>query len=192
MSRCLTGASLASLALGLLTITACGDTGLQPGIDANVVDTVSLYALDGTALDLPSAFSIAKPNAVRTDLTSSFDFVFNITRGDTAVFLPTGALHLGIGSGIQVQTASFDAITIAPGGVYVDSLPVVVDSGTVLVVRSRPVSQSALSVCVTGIGYLYAKLQVLAIDTLARRVDLEVLANQNCGYRGLTPGNPKQ
>jgi hypothetical protein len=54
------------------------------------------------------------------------------------------------------------------------------------------VSQSALSVCVTGIGYLYAKLQVLAIDTLARRIDLKILANQNCGYRSLTPGNPKQ
>jgi hypothetical protein len=187
-------ASFASLVLGLLTLTACGDTGLQPGLDANVIDTISLYAVDGTALDLPSAFSIAKPNAVRTDLTTNFDFVFNLTPLDSAVFLPTGAVHLGIGSAIQKMAAgtSFDAVTMAPGGVYVDSLPVVVDSGTVVVVRSRPVSQSALSVCVTGIGYLYAKLQVLAIDTLARRIDLKILANQNCGYRSLTPGNPKQ
>lgn len=186
--------SLVSLGFGLLTILACGNTGLQPGIDANVIDTVSLYAVDGTALNLPSAFSIAKPNAVRTDLTTNFEFVFNFTPLDSAVFLPTGAVHLGIGSALQKMPpgTSFDAVTIAPGGVYIDSLPVVVDSGTVVVVRSRPVSQAALSVCVTGIGYLYAKVQVLAIDTLARRIDLKVLANQNCGYRSLTPGNPKQ
>ena len=188
-SRC--AALLASLALALLTFAACNDTGLQPGIDQNVIDTVSLYALDGTALDQPSAFSIAKPNAVRTDLTSNFDFVFNITPAGQAVFLPTGALHLGVGSGIQTQKVSFDAVTSAPGGAYVDSLPVPVDSGAVIVVHSRPLSQASVTVCVTGIGYLYAKLQVLAIDTLARRIDLEVLANQNCGYRSLTPGFPK-
>ena len=192
MSRCLTAALFASLALGLLASVSCGDNGLQPGPDANTIDTVSLYAVDGTALTLPSAFSVAIPNAVRTDLTSNFDFVFNITSQDSAVFLPTGALHLGVGSGIQVVNASFDAVTIAPGGVYKDSMPVMLDSGTVFVVHSRPVSQSALSICVTGIGYLYAKLQVLAIDTVARRIDLKVLANQNCGYRSLTPGNPKQ
>lgn len=194
MSRSLSGASFASLALGLLTVTACGNTGLQPGIDANVIDTISLYAVDGTALNLPSAFSIAKPNAVRTDLTTNFDFVFNLTPLDSAVFLPTGAVHLGVGSAIQKMApgTSFAAVTIAPGGVYQDTFPVTVDSGTVVVVRSRPVSQSALSVCVTGVGYLYAKVQVLAIDTLARRIELQILANQNCGYRSLTPGNPKQ
>ena len=190
MPRCLTVVSLAVLATGLLAVAACGDTGLQPGGDPNVIDTVTLYAVDGTALDLPSGFSIATPHAVRTDLTPNFDFVFNITPAGQAVFLPTGALHLGVGSGIQVQKASFDAITIAPGGLYADTSAVAVDSGTVAVVHSRPVTQSSVSFCFSGVGYLYAKLQVLAIDTLARRIDLKVLANQNCGYRSLTTGRP--
>ena len=190
MRRCLTAASLASLAFGLLTIAACGNsTGLPTG-QQNVIDTVSLYALDGTALDLPSAFRVVKPHAVRTDLESDFDFAFNITPAGQAVLLPTGALHLGIGSGIDTVTASFDAITVAPGGPYIDSLPVPVHSGTVAVVHSTPISSSAASVCLTGIGYFYAKLQVLAIDSIARRIDLQVLANQNCGYRSLAPGFP--
>src|SRR5262252_6179808 len=171
------GASFASLVLGLLTVTACSETTLPRGLDQNVIDTVSLYAVDGTALDLPSAFRVANPNAVRTDLVTNFDFVFNITPQDSAVFLPTGAVHLGIGSALQrlPSGTSFDAVTLAPGGVYQDSLAVTVSSGNVVVVRSRPLSQSTLSVCVSGIGYLYAKVQVLAIDTLARRIDLKVL-----------------
>ena len=185
MPRCLTAASLAAPALVLLTI-ACGNTGLPTGVSQNVVDTVSLYALYGTALDLPSGFRIATPNVVRTDLESDFDFAFNITPAGEAVLLPTGALHLGIGSGIQIENASFDAITVTPGGAYVDSLPVFVDSGTVAVVHSRATSCPLTA----SFGYLYAKLEVLKIDTVVRRIDLKVLTNQNCGYHSLTPGNP--
>ena len=186
MFRGLTGASLASLALGLLTVTACGDTKLQPGFDENVVDTVTLYALDGTALQLPSAYSISTAAVVRTDQQSTFDFAFNITSSDSAVLLPTGALHLGIGSGILKVAAPFDAVTIVPGGVYVDSTPVHIDSGTVAVVHSRPVS-----CLVTGsLSYEHAKLQVLAIDTVARSLRIQILSNKNCGYRSLEPGHP--
>ncbi len=187
MSHRLTGASLASLVIGLLTIAACGNTGLQQGIYVNAVDTVTLYALDGTALDLPSAYSISYPAAVvHTDQSSNFDFAFNITAADAAVLLPTGAIHLGIGSGIQVVNASFNAITVSPGGVYTDSLPVLVDSGTVAVVHSR-----AVSCPITGsFSFLYAKLQVLAIDTIARSLKMQILSNQNCGYHSLEPGYP--
>jgi hypothetical protein len=186
MSRGLSGASLASLVFGLLTVLACGYTGLQPGIIANTVDTLSLYAVDGTALDLPSAFRIAAPHVLRTDQGSDFDFVFNLTAGDSAVLLPTGALHLGIGSGIDTVHAPFDAITIVPGGNYIDSLPVHVDSGSVAVVHSRATSCPVTA----SFSFLYAKLQVMKIDTVARRIDLIVLTNQNCGYRSLEPGNP--
>ncbi len=188
MFRGLTGASLASLVVGFLTVAACGNTGLQPGIVVNAVDTLSLYALDGTALDLPSAFRIVSPHVLRTDQSSDFDFVFNLTAGDSAELLPTGAVGLGIGSGIQIQKAStsFDAITVVPGGVYADSLPVHVDSGSVAVVHSRPTSCAITA----SFSFLYAKVQVAKIDTVARRIDLIVLTNQNCGYRSLEPGNP--
>ncbi|HXJ29887.1 MAG TPA: hypothetical protein VNG35_04585, partial [Gemmatimonadales bacterium] len=118
MSRGLTGAALASLVFGLFTVLACGNTGLQPGIVVNQVDTLSLYALDGTALDQPSAFRIASPHVLRTDQAADFDFVFNLTAGDSAVLLPTGAVGLGIGSGILTTKANtpFDAITVVPGG----------------------------------------------------------------------------
>lgn len=170
----------------LIGAAACGNSnGLLPAGSANFVDTVSLYALDGTAVTLPSAFSISANAPIRTDVNPLFDFVFNITPAGQAVVLPTGAVGLGIGSGIQVQSDSFAAVTIAPTSKYVDTLPVPVDTGTVAVVHSRPVTT-----CIVGVVYYYAKLHVLAIDTLARRIDMEMLVDQNCGYRGLEPGLP--
>lgn len=188
MPRGLSAALFASSALVLMSIAACGGgTGLPTGVDANVIDTVSLYALDGTALDLPSGFIMGSTtHAVRTDLTASFDFAFNITPAGQAVLLPTGAMQLGIGTGIQVESVSFGALTQSPGGVYVDSLPVVVDSGMVLAVHSRATTCSLTQT----VGYFYGKLEVLKIDTLARRIDLQALINQNCGYHSLTPGLP--
>ena len=58
---------------------------------------------------------------------------------------------------------------------------------TVAVVRSRPTST-----CVIGTVYYYAKLQVVRIDTIARRIDYNILVDLNCGYRGLEPGIPKR
>ena len=182
---------LGFLALVLLAALACGNTSGLPvaGIE-NVVDTVSLFALDGTPISEPSGYqiSIPPPTRVRTDQSTTFDFVFNITPAGKTVVLPTGALHLGTGSGIQLQSRTFDAITTAPGGAYVDSLPVSVDSGSVFVVHSRATS----CLLTATVVFFYGKFQVLAIDTVARRIDLKGLVDQNCGYRGLAPGIPKQ
>ena len=174
--------------IAALVAAACGNsTGLPAATAPNIIDTISLYALEGTPLTVPAAYVIQTKEEVRTDQRSDFDFVFNITAAGQAVLLPTGAVGLGVASGIQVQNASFDAVTTAPTSTYVDSLAVPVDSGTVAVVHSRPVT------CVFGpIVFYYGKIEVLAIDTIARRVDLRVLVDQNCGYRGLELGLPKR
>ena len=39
---------------------------------------------------------------------------------------------------------------------------------------------------------LYAKLRVLRVVSTAKRLDMEILVDQNCGYRGLQPGLPTQ
>lgn len=180
-------ASPGFLLVTALSVAACGNsTGLLPATLPNVVDTISLYALDGTSLTLPSAYVIQSKSVVRTDQVSNFDFAFNITPAGQAVLLPTGALRLGVASGIQVQSAPFSSITTAPTTRYADSLAVPVDSGTVVVVHSRPAS------CIAGIVFYYGKIEVLAIDTTARRIDLQVLVDQNCGYRGLEPGLPSR
>ncbi len=182
------GARFAVRAAQLVVATACGTTsGLPPASFANAVDTLSLYALDGTPLSAPSGYNLAGNAVVRTDRAFRFDFAFNITPAGQAVLLPTGALGMGRGSGIQVQTIPFDAVTIAPTTAYVDTMAVPLDSGTVAVLHSQPTT------CVFGaVVFYYGKVEVLAIDTVARRLDLQVLVDQNCGYRGLEPGTPRQ
>jgi len=167
---------------------ACDETvGLPPAGLANSEDTVSLYALDGTPLALPSGYNIQGKTALRTDQTTAFDFAFNITPPGQAVLLPTGALGLGRGSGIQLQGVPFDSVKTAPTGAYTDTAAVAVDSGTVAVVHSRP------SQCLYGaVVFYYGKVQVLRVDTVARRIDFRVLVDQNCGYRDLEPGIPRR
>ena len=182
LSLCFLGSALAVVA------AACDEsTGLPAPAFTNVEDTVSLFALDGTPLTAPSGYNIQAMQTRRTDQSTSFDFAFNITPAGQAVLLPTGALGLGSGSGIQVQGVPFDSVKTAPSGAYADTVAVSVDSGTVAVVHSRATQ------CVFGaVVFYYGKVQVLAIDTVARRIDFRVLVDQNCGYRDLEPGLPRR
>lgn len=171
-----------------LVVAACGGaTNLPVAVFTNAVDTVSLYALRGTAITLPSAYVLEGARAVRTDESTGFDFAFDFDSTGKPALFPTGAINLGLLSGLQKTTRAFSLITLAPGDGYIFDKPLVVDSGMVVLVRSRP------SQCLFGatVSY-YAKLRVLGVDTTARRVDFEILVDQNCGYRSLAPGVPKQ
>jgi hypothetical protein len=181
-------------AAGAAAVAACGDPfGLLPPAIANAVDSsVSLYALTGTPPATPSGYRLDLGQAVLTQESTSltpFDFAFDIDTAGRAVLLPTGALRLGRASGIQISAVPFDSIRLAPGGSYQLDSAVVVDSGTVAVLHSRPTS------CGFGLAavyYFYAKLQVLRVDSVSRRLDFQILIDKNCGYRGLEPGLPRR
>jgi hypothetical protein len=171
-----------------LLAAACGDTsGLPAPFFTNVVDTVSLFALRGTPITLPSAYTLEGAQPVRTDQTTALDFAFDFDSLGAPALFPTGAINLGQLSGLQRSTTAFGAITLAPTGGYIFDKRLALDTGTVVLVRSRP------TLCAFGATVsLYAKLRVLGVDSTARRLDFEILVDQNCGYRGLEPGLPKQ
>jgi hypothetical protein len=182
----------AAAAAGLVLVLACGDTlGPPPPNYANVADTTSLFAIDGTAPGLASAYDLLSipPSPVNTEHeVNGFDFVFNITAGGQAVLLPTGAIPgLSKGSGLELTGQQFDSIRTAPSAGFADSTAVNIQLGSVVIVRSRPTT------CSYGpTVYEYAKARVIAIDTTStvRRMDMEILVNQNCGYRDLQTGLP--
>lgn len=183
----------AAPAAGLLLVVACGNTlGPPPATCltcANYVDTTSLFALDGTGVGLASAYDMlsAPPGPVNTEHeVNGFDFVFNITAGGQAVLLPSGAIPgLSKASGLELTGQQFDSIRTAPTGGYADSTAVNIQPGSVLIARSRPTT------CSYGpTVYEYAKARILAVDTVARRMDMEILVDRNCGYRDLQPGYP--
>src|SRR5205809_47540 len=175
-------------------LAACGDPfGLLGASSVNVVDSlVSLYALTGTPVATPSAYRIAPPGVVRTDqdvALVALDFAFDIDTAGRAVLLPTGALRLGRATGLQTTTVAFDSVRLAPDRGYQADSAVVVDSGTVALVHSAP---TTCGVGLSPVYHYYAKLLVLRVDTAARRLDFQILADQNCGYRGLELGLPSR
>jgi hypothetical protein len=168
-------------------LAACGDdTTLPTPIFENVVDTITLHALTGTAIGLPSGYDGVTGTAARTDLSASFDFAVDLPADDVVELLTTGALGLTVDPGIAISLLSFDGLVIAPGEDYVRDSVLTAGEGTVFVLRSRQTTQ----LCSIGALPRYSKFHILDIDPAARTVTFEFLVNRNCGYRGLQPGTP--
>lgn len=189
--------SFSRIMLGVATLAAgavgCDDPlALPPAAVPNVVDTLTLFALQGTPIDVPSGYNVVLRQPARTDRASEpFDFAFNIDSVGRAQIFTTGALRLSPHSAIQISGRSFDDIDVAPIDDYDQDSSITVAPATVFVVRSRSTSLG----CPFYIGQLprYGKFRVLAVDTTAvRSISLQALVNVNCGYRGLEIGLPKQ
>jgi len=179
------------LALVFAAASACGDANLLP--PANVIvrdDTITLWAVTGTAIALPSAYDILLGITARTDRTADFDLVFDfvydsIAKDTVPAFLPRGALGLSADGGLQRVTTPFDSVFAAPSGGYDPFKTVYLDTTTVVVARSRT------QVCNFGISSgLFAKLQPIAISRTFRKIILHLVADPNCGYHSLQPGLP--
>lgn len=182
---------LLSLALLAPVLVACGsDVNLAPASIPNVVDTITLGSLNGSPVSLPSAYSVADGVAVRTDITSAFDFAYNVDTTGRHVFLTLEVMRLtsteGSGPGLQPTSKPFDQLTSAPSNGWITGDTIVVDSGTVLYLRSR--------IICGGLGVpLYGKLEVLSLDDTPgnQTITFQALANENCGYKSLLPGLPR-
>jgi len=172
-------------------VTACGgDSNLAPASVPNVVDTFTVGSLNGSPVALPSAYSVADGNVVRTDLTAAFDFAYDVDAAGRHVFLTLEVLRLsntsGSGPGLQFSTLAFDQIGQAPTNGWITNDTIVVDSGSVLTLRSR--------IICAGLGVpLYGKLEVLGIDDTPgnETITFKALANENCGYKSLQVGLPR-
>lgn len=179
-----------SILLSLALAAACSDANsLGDPTETNVVETVTIGALEGTPISTPSGFNITV-GAIRTDQSVDFEFAYNVRRlaDDTyqRVLLPRAALGLSstnsANPGLQRRDESFDGITRAPSNGYVTDSAVPIELGQRYLVRSRVV-------CTTLGVPLYGKIEILGFQDST--VTLKVLANKNCGYKDLLPGLPK-
>lgn len=175
-------------AAGLLLAAACGDSlGLPPAQFTNKVDTTTLFALTGTDISAPSGYDVVTRVRTRTDLDEPFDFAFDLDPSGRALIIPPQVLGKPTDAGLQLSDLPFGEIQSAPLEGYQADSAQTVAVGTVYIVRSR----LAAELCVF-LGSLprYGKFRVLAVDLQARTITLELLVNQNCGFRGLEPGVP--
>ena len=182
---------LLSLLASAPLFASCGtDANLAPASIPNVVDTFTIGSLTGSPVSVPSAYSVADGNVVRTDITAAFDFAYNVDATGQHVFLTLEVMRLATanqaGPGLQYTSQSFDQVSQAPSNGWITSDTIVVDSGSVLLLRSR--------IICGGLGVpLYGKLEVLSIDDTPgnETITFKALSNENCGYKSLLPGLPK-
>jgi hypothetical protein len=177
------------LLLPLAGVAGCSDSnGLPDATVENVVDTVTIGSLVGTPISTASGFfiSLSGVGAVRTDSSVNFEFAYNIEPGGRRVFLPRAALGLSSTTadpGVQLRPETFDEITQARSNGYVTDSAVAVELGQRFLVRSRVI-------CTTLGVPLYAKLEILQFADST--VTFQVLADRNCGYKGLESGLPSE
>jgi hypothetical protein len=178
---------LVAFAAGL----ACSDPNARPIASVpNVLDTLTLHSLTTGPLTEPNAYSLNAGTGVKTwQVGTSFEFAFSMDSTGRAVFLTLDVLGLAAKSsvkpGLKRSTTSFDAMTKAPPNGYVTSDTIGVAEQDLFFLRTGVNTCSLLGVP------LYGKLEVLDLDTAAQTVKLRVIADQNCGYRGLQIGIPK-
>ena len=185
--------SIMVLSALVIALAACNDPNeLPPATEANLVDTIALFSLDGTPVSEPSGFAVELGNPIRTDIFSAFDFVFTVDPQGQPWLLPAVTVGMPQSSfdpgllpqGTATSGLQFDQITVAPFDGYLTTDSLLAAVGNTYVVRSRVI-------CSLGVPR-YAKIEVLELnlapDTLS--ITLQLLDNFNCGYRGLEPGLP--
>ena len=180
--------------LGVITfavLAACSDPNqLAKASLENRLDTLTLYSLATGPLTQPTAYSLGAGTAVRTwDVGTNFEFAYSLDATGKSVFLLLDVLGLAAPSAIKPglirSTLSFDGMVKAPLNGYITSDTVFVAE------QDRFYLRTGISTCASLGVPLYGKLEVLDIDSVVQTVKLRVLANQNCGYRGLGLGIPK-
>ncbi len=178
-------------AAGFALVAACSDPNAIPKASlTNEVDTLTLWALDGGPLTKPSAYSLNARSGVRTwDVGTNFEFAFTFDAAGRAVLLPLDVLGLASSTslkpGLKPTTLTFDGMKRGARNGYITADTIVIAEG------ERYFLRTGVNTCSSYGVPLYGKLEILDLDTLAGTLELRVLGNQNCAYRDLGLGIPK-
>lgn len=146
---------------------------------------VTLFEFRDSDLRDPSAFDAIIGQAVRTDQTSEWDYLFALRASGAAELRPRNVV-LGGGSvaGLQVVEQEFGQLDQAPENGYRTGSAVAVSEGDVLAGRSR----QDPSLAQLGCNY-FLKMEILSVDPAAGTLTFRHLINPNCNQRNLVPGS---
>ena len=171
--------------VSLAGFAACGDpTSIRANFET-IADTITVFALTGTPLSVPTALNTFRHEAVRAEATSQYDVVFDIDPSGRVILYPPGAVG-GFGrAGLRTVSEDFDALETAPDSGFDSDDPLIIDAGQVVVIRAEPLE------CGNSLNpEIYTKLVVDNVDLGNRTITFRVRVNPNCGFRDLTEGVP--
>ena len=177
----------------VVALNGCGDpTAIDPEFE-NIDTTRVVFAITGTPSNLPTALLVRGAAPVRIDAAFNFDLAFDINAAGEVVAhsvrkiaSQTAGTHR---VGIQFTDDAFDAVTRAPKTNYVYDSTYVLPVGKVFLIDVLDNSCSQFSILGPNIR---AKAVVTSVDVAARSIELDILANPNCGFVTLTPGLPPE
>jgi len=171
--------------------SGCSDPAAIRASFSNLEARRTVYAINGSAITLPSAVSVRSAASVRIDATFQFDIAFDLdANGVVQVYTQARVASQLVEThrvGLLVSDLTFDAISRAPtAGFAYDSVAALPKGKTLLVdVFERACGSSFLGVNIR------AKIAVDSIVPATRAIYLRVLSNPNCGFRSLVQGTPK-
>ena len=180
-------AKLLSLLGAFTALAACGDPTRPRAEAVTISDTLSVFALTGTPLSVPTALNTLRHAAVRTDPGASYDVVFDITDAGQAMIYPPAAVGAFGRAGIQKSTTPFDELLEAPVSGYNETTPTEINPGDVLLIRAVPPE------CGNSFSaFIFSKLVIDSVNTDARTIHFRMRVDPNCGFRSLAEGIPER
>jgi hypothetical protein len=175
-----------------VTGVACGDFTGVPASLPTLADSGLVYALNGAPPGAPTALHMFSGTLLSADANFIFDIAFDIDTAGNVVVLPQHVVASSLAVthcvGLQASDSSFDAVTSAPKSGYRADTALVVRPGKVILAQSH--DASACGVSLTGTT-LYAKVVILAVDRVARTMNLRFVSDPNCGFLSFGAGVPK-
>ncbi len=186
-------AILPLLAGAALLAGACNSTTgtSTAGLTLAVEDTGQLFAMTGVPGYYPAGLNLTTRNVVIVtvfdDGSVPFDVAFDITPSGQVKVYPPRTVSLGptvgpISLDLLKVTGSWASITEAPQSGFIRDTAQVLNPGETILMRvTPPLCQLYLS----GLNTLNAKFIVDSVNVPARKIFYRLLANPNCGRRGL-------
>jgi hypothetical protein len=177
----------ATLALSIIA-AACGDLTRPKPQSSNFTDTLSVFAINGTASDAATGLWLFGNQAVQLDVAFNFDLAYDIDAQGNITLYTVRYVAGGLASvhtvALQRVSTTFENLTEAPQKGYVADTLFTVSPGDVFAVVSNDPSACSFSLYSNQI---YAKLQVLDVDLARRSVRSRFTVNPNCGFLSLIP-----
>jgi hypothetical protein len=181
--------ALMAVATASIGAAACDDPFAPRATSSVRTDSFIVYSVSQTPVNVPAAFNIVFFTPLRLEPTYGFDLVFDIDETGKVVLIPVslvgGAVTAGRRVGLQKLTTSYEEMTRAPTSGYKFDSTVVLDIGEAALVELQT------DICQFQSSQLvYAKLQIKAVDPVARTIVFRITYDPNCGFRSFLPGVP--
>jgi len=170
-------------------ILACGEPRRLPAQFAVFGDTLTVYALTGTDINLPTALNVGALALVRATGVFNYELAFDINAAGDAVIYPVALLaaeEAGVRRvGLQKVTGTFEELTSAPREGYVYDKALVAAPGQVIAIEAGAACPYPYP------QVIFAKLVVDTVKVAERAIVFHAVTDPSCGFRSFLPGIPK-